>query len=73
MTAFEEPRQTFSLACIVCRQTENACLIEDPASGDKHWIPFSQVEEIHWDKGQGPLGSAVVVMTEWIARQKGLK
>lgn len=32
------------------------------------WLPLSQVEEIHRDKN----GFGSVVMTDWIARTKGL-
>ena len=61
---------TFELACHFIAETDNAILICDPASDEEIWIPLSQVEEIHRDKG-GETGR--IIMTEWIARKKGLK
>lgn len=60
---------TFALACSFVRETDNAICINDPASGEDIWIPLSQVEEIHRD-ADGKTGR--VVMSEWIARKKGL-
>lgn len=60
---------SYSIACHLVKETDNALLIRDPMSDESHWIPFSQIEEIHRDPG-GKTGT--VVMSEWIARQKGL-
>ena len=59
---------TYEMACVFKLETEAAILITDPASGEDIWIPFSQVEEIH----RAPDGTGTIVMTSWIARQKGL-
>lgn len=50
------------------RETEAAILIT--VAGDDYWIPFSQIHEIHREP-DGKTGS--VVMSEWIAKQKGLR
>jgi hypothetical protein len=60
---------SYKIACAIISETEGALLIEDPASQQQHWIPWSQIEKITRDKG-GRTG--VVEMTEWIAQQKGL-
>lgn len=60
--------KTFTLACERVRETDNAVLIVDHASGEEIWIPLSQVEEMHFDKNE----VGTIVMTEWIAREKGL-
>ena len=67
----DEGRQaTFEMACIfVGPETEGAILVEDPVTNIQHWIPFSQVEEIHRE-GKTNLGT--IVMTEWVAKKKGL-
>lgn len=59
---------TFELACIKKHETDNAVLIYDPASDEDVWIPLSQIEEMHFDK----TGQGTMVMSEWIARKKGL-
>lgn len=61
---------SYSLACHLVRETTAAILIKDPATDEQHWIPLSQIEEIHRD-ANGHTGT--VVMTEWIASQKGLQ
>lgn len=60
---------SFELAVKFVHETSNAILVEDPVSDEKIWLPLSQVEEIHRHKG-GDTGT--VVMSDWIARQKGL-
>ena len=60
--------ETYELACIKKHETDNALLIYDPVSDEELWLPWSQVDETHFnDKGEG-----TVVMTEWIAKKKGL-
>ena len=59
---------TFELACIFLHETDNAIQIEDPATGEILWIPFSQVEEVH----RGPTKEGTIVMSRWIAEKKGL-
>ena len=49
-------------------ETDNAILLRtDGEDGEDVWIPFSQIEEIHRDGNR-----ARVVMSAWIAKQKGL-
>ena len=59
---------TYEIACHIKHETDNAILIEDETMDEPIWIPLSQVEEIHRNKD----GLATVVMTDWIARVKGL-
>ena len=49
-------------------ETTNAILIYDFASESEVWIPLSQVDEIHRLKD----GTATIVISDWIARVKGL-
>lgn len=59
-------RPTVDIYCQIKHETDNAILIDE---GDKTvWIPLSQVEEIPRKKD----GYATVVMSEWIATQKGI-
>lgn len=61
---------SFELACEFIRETDAAILIKDPATEEEVWLPLSQVDEIHRDKDRKH-GS--IVMSDWIAQQKGLK
>ena len=63
-----EEGPTFEMACIFKVETDKAVLIYDPASEEEVWIPLSQVCEMHKNKK----GEGTIVMTEWIAKQKGL-
>lgn len=56
--------QEVEIECRFLRETDNAVLIE--VEGEEHWIPLSQVSEMH----KGKAGK--IVMTQWIANQKGL-
>lgn len=69
--ADNDGRPTVELAVIFTGvETANAYKIIDPASDTEHWIPFSQTIERH---GQiKAAGEGTIVITEWIARQKGL-
>lgn len=49
-------------------ETDLAYKVIDPISKEAIWIPFSQTIERHRDK----TGHGTIVITEWIARQKGL-
>jgi hypothetical protein len=60
---------SYEFACEFLRETDKAILVKEPVSEEEIWIPLSQVDEIHRDKG-GRTGSLVV--TDWIASQKGL-
>lgn len=65
---------TYELACRFLHETDNACCILDPASGEEIWIPFSQVEERHGQQDSHGrfTGEGTIKMTDWIARKKGL-
>ena len=59
---------SFEFACTFKNETDNAVLVYDHASDEEIWIPLSQVEAMHRNqKGEG-----TIVVTDWIARQKGL-
>ena len=63
---------TYEIACIFSgRETDKAVLIIDPASGEELWIPLSQVIEMH-GREDGKKSTGRIVMTEWIAKKKGL-
>lgn len=65
---------TYELACKFLGETDAACRILDPASGEEIWIPLSQVEERHGKQDhQGRfIGEGTIKMTDWIAQKKGL-
>ena len=78
---------SYSLACVIVRETTDAVLIRDVRDDREHWIPFSQIETItrgvpaHTALGQlldtihlapGVRCTAHVVMTEFIAQARGL-
>lgn len=47
-------------------ETDNAVCI---GIDDEYvWIPLSQVESMHFDR----LGNGTIVISDWIAKQKGL-
>lgn len=56
------------LQCTRRRESEKAVLIVDHDTGEELWIPLSQVEEMHFDSN----GKGRIVMSDWIAQQKGL-
>lgn len=59
---------SFDFACKREHETDDAVLVVDYSTGEKIWLPLSQVESMHFDaKGDG-----TIVITDWIARQKGL-
>ena len=66
---------SYELACFFVHETDNACLIEDPASSEQIWIPLNQVEERHGrrDSSGRFTGEGTIVMSDWIARKKGLQ
>ena len=59
---------SYEMACEFKRETDAAVLIYDPASEEDVWIPLSQVESMH----KGKDGTGTIVMSDWIARTKGL-
>lgn len=50
------------------RETDNAVLIVDDDTDEEIWFPLSQVESMHFDRD----GNGSIVVSDWIARQKGL-
>jgi hypothetical protein len=62
---------TFEIACTFKHETDSAVMILDHASGEEIWIPLSQVEEMHGKRSDGT-GEGSIVMSDWIARKKGL-
>jgi len=66
------PDPTYELAChFTGAETDKAILICDPTSGEELWIPLSQVLEMH-GREDGRKSTGRIVMTEWIAKKKGL-
>lgn len=59
---------SYELACRFLRETANAVLVHDYASAEDLWFPLSQVEQMHRDRN----GHGTIVVTDWIAQQKGL-
>lgn len=59
---------SFRFACRFIRETANAVLVHDYASAEDIWLPLSQVDEMHRD----PKGDGEIVVSDWIAKQKGL-
>lgn len=53
----------------IVRESDKAVLVEISADVEI-WIPLSQIKSIHRDTKHK--GNDSVVMTEWIAKQKGL-
>lgn len=50
------------------RESDKAVLVVVEDTGEEVWFPLSQVDSMHFDgKGHGK-----IVVTAWIARQKGL-
>lgn len=65
---------SYELACRFLRETDAACLIVDPGSGEEIWIPLSQVDERHGkqDRDGCFTGEGTIIMSDWIAQKKGL-
>lgn len=56
------------IACIVTKESAAAYLITDDGV-KQHWVPKSQVE---WHAPDPGKQAGVMVMPEWLAREKGL-
>lgn len=56
--------QEVEIKCRFIRETEAAVLIK--VDGDEHWIPLSQVSEMHKVGDDGR-----IVVAQWVASQKG--
>jgi hypothetical protein len=59
---------SYEFACVFKHETYDAVLVYDPATEEEIWFPLSQVEELHHDKS----GNGTIVVSDWIAKQKGL-
>lgn len=59
------------LAVRFITESGNAVKLYDFATETEHWIPLSQVEEMHKPVGAFPK-DGTIIMTDWIAKQKGL-
>lgn len=60
--------EVFSIEAFVLRHTEKAVLID--YDGERIWLPRSQLID---DEELPQEGAARVKMTEWIAKEKGLR
>jgi len=60
--------ELYELSCEIKAETDKAVLLLDYATGKELWVPLSQVDRLT----RYPDGTAVVFMTAWIAKQKGL-
>lgn len=61
--------ETIKIKNVRCKcQTEKAILVE--IEGEEHWIPQSQIDDDSEVFSAGDEGTLVI--TEWIAEQKGL-
>lgn len=66
MTSFAKTVAFDGVECVHATDAALLCVID----GDEHWIPQSQVDddsEVYEDGGEGTL-----IISEWIAIQKGL-
>jgi hypothetical protein len=57
----------YGLQTEIRRQTERAWLVRSPVGGPDVWLPKSQVEH----RGEDCVGRAILILTIWIAREKG--
>ena len=57
-----------TLACTRLRETDSAVLVIDTDTGEEMWFPLSQVDSMHFDRNE----RGTIVVTDWIAKQKGL-
>lgn len=58
---------SLELTGLVKHETDEALLFYDYDREEEIWFPLSQIEEIH----RNPKGEGSIVVTDWIARQKG--
>lgn len=59
--------------CTVVRESEKAILVAfDPRTfgNEEHWIPLSQIKDR--SKVKGGIDTGTLVITRWLAEQKGL-
>lgn len=63
----EENDETIAITVVIKRESERAFLVDD---GEEHWIPKSQIQEP--EKHRVSNAKIVLVISLWIAQQKGL-
>lgn len=69
MTRYRDKEENVEFLDVYCKaETTKACLCV--IDGEEHWIPKSQIVEESevYEEGQ----EGVLVLTQWIAEQKGL-
>jgi hypothetical protein len=59
--------ETYRLSCTKMHETDNAVLVE-VEEDERIWLPLSQVTSMHFDAR----GVGEIVISAWIAKQKGL-
>lgn len=68
-----QSEEKYELACEFIHESPGAVLITDFATGERIWIPLSQVHKMTKrppdDKGR-VMGA--IVMSAWVAKKKGL-
>lgn len=67
--------QTTKAICFICdlEYVQFETLAQENENSKGLWFPFSQVNEIHPGKDQdGTIGEDELVVTSWIAKQKGI-
>jgi hypothetical protein len=57
----------YGLQSEILHQTEKAWLVRPPVGGPDVWLPKSQAEH----HGEDYVGRAILILTIWIAREKG--
>ena len=64
----EDEPDDIEFTCEFVRATAKAMLVIDADSGEELWFPKSQITATKFDKQ----GRGTIIVTEWIAKQKGL-
>lgn len=66
--------QTTRAICFICdpEKTEFETVIQEQENLKGIWFPFSQVNEIHTPDPTKVLDQDRLVVTQWIAKQKGI-
>lgn len=65
----------YEIACEFIYETEKAVLILDHSTGERMWVPLSNIEKMYKQEARDSEGNKVygcIVMSAWIAKQKGL-
>lgn len=77
MTRVRPPEKLITLCDVACKATTQKALLILDCDGSEHWIPRTQIREFNKEDGfetsikeKGDEGDLVI--TEWIAKQKGI-